>query len=427
MKLPINIHQVIREACDISQAQQTPVFATIYIDETSSSALQAMVRSAFSSDAPNARVSISYFPSMPVIPFPGADLAVIVAGSDPSVGKIAADIRSLEVPVLVVTEDEAAVIEQAEAQGAPLLIEDIIAPAKEVPASWAEDVIAACKRAAEQQSRAASEQATELDSAQAAGLEAALVADPLQPVNEEDAQALASASAEPGQLLALDSVRGDMSVRMGEWVLVACHRKRLACALAFPVVRRPLSIEAVHTTAFQNAGVGAVNFIKGADMPIMTLNQVKMALQIAAAFGHELSYQRVKEIIGVVGSAFFLRGISRKVQRVIPVPFVVNASLGYLGTLSIGYGLIAYFEGNGTLDALIEKLIGTGKQALQIKQVIDEHEGLPARNTEIARTVSKRGASSLVQGARFASQYAIPAGSDVVQGVKLIAKSRHQS
>lgn len=40
---------------------------------------------------------------------------------------------------------------------------------------------------------------------------------------------------------------------MGEWIIDACRDKRLAFALAFPFVRRPLSVDAVNATAVQNA------------------------------------------------------------------------------------------------------------------------------------------------------------------------------
>ena len=56
----------------------------------------------------------------------------------------------------------------------------------------------------------------------------------------------------------------------------------------------------------QNAGVGLVVFIPGADLPIMTLNQAKMLLQIAAAYGEPMGKERVKELAAVVGGAFAL-------------------------------------------------------------------------------------------------------------------------
>ena len=91
-----------------------------------------------------------------------------------------------------------------------------------------------------------------------------------------------------------------------------------AFALAFPFVRRPLSVDAVNATAVQNAGVGLVVFIPGADLPIMTLNQAKMLLQIAAAYGEPLGKERVKELAAVVGGAFACRSVARQIVAFVP-------------------------------------------------------------------------------------------------------------
>ena len=110
----------------------------------------------------------------------------------------------------------------------------------------------------------------------------------------EAVQALGAGS--PNEPYALDGAAvGSLSERMGGWVIAACNDKRLAFALAFPFVRKPLSLEAVNSTALQNAGVGLLVIIPGADMPVMTLNQAKMLLMIAAAYGEELNMERVKE------------------------------------------------------------------------------------------------------------------------------------
>ena len=54
--------------------------------------------------------------------------------------------------------------------------------------------------------------------------------------------------------------------------------------------------EFVKATAWQNALIGGVAIIPGADMPLMTANQAKMLLQIAAAYGQQLDTERVKEL-----------------------------------------------------------------------------------------------------------------------------------
>ena len=138
--------------------------------------------------------------------------------------------------------------------------------------------------------------------------------------------------------------------RMGEWIIAACKDKRLAFALAFPFVRRPLSLDAVRATSVQNAGVGVVVFIPGADMPIMTLNQAKMLLQIAAAYGQPLSAERIKELAAVVGGAFLFRNIARTAVGVVPVlGWAIKGAIGFAGTEAMGHAAIEYFEAGGDI------------------------------------------------------------------------------
>lgn len=137
---------------------------------------------------------------------------------------------------------------------------------------------------------------------------------------------------------------------MGEWIIAACKDKRLAFALAFPFVRRPLSLDAVRATSVQNAGVGVVVFIPGADMPIMTLNQAKMLLQIAAAYGQPLSAERIKELAAVVGGAFLFRNIARTAVGVVPVlGWAIKGAVGFAGTEAMGHAAIEYFEAGGDI------------------------------------------------------------------------------
>ena len=112
--------------------------------------------------------------------------------------------------------------------------------------------------------------------------------------------------------------------------------QRLAFAQAFDFVRKPLSMESVRSTAFQNAGIGLVIFIPGADFPIMTLNQTKMVIQIAAAYGQPLSADRVKELAAVVGGGLACRTVARQVAGLVPaVGWAVKAGVGYASTAAI--------------------------------------------------------------------------------------------
>ncbi|WP_244902459.1 YcjF family protein [Raoultibacter timonensis] len=302
MQIPVDIKAVIDEATNIDEARETPISVSIYMDETAPGDVQAHVRQAFASASVHARVSMVYFPSFPVVAAPEADMAVIVAGLDEHVGRYAADIRAAGVPVMIVTTLPELVAEIAEASGHPVLHDDLVAPA-------IDDVLA---------------------------------------LPEE-----ANGVHEPYPL----TVDGALSLnkRMGEWVIEACRDKRLAFALAFRFVRKPLSLEAVNATAVQNAGIGLVVILPGADMPIMTLNQAKMLLQIAAAYGQPMAVERVKELAAVVGGAFACRAVARQLVAFVPaLGWAIKAAIGYTGTLAMGRAAVEYFEGDGKIDHLAE-------------------------------------------------------------------------
>lgn len=144
---------------------------------------------------------------------------------------------------------------------------------------------------------------------------------------------------------------------LGRWIADRMSAKRMAMATNFAFVRRAVAEEAVKNTSFQNGVIGGVAIIPGADMPIMTANQAKMILQIAAAYGEPLGVERIKELAGVIGGAFVFRSIARQGLTLIPgFGWAVKASIGYTGTLAMGYAAIEYFEEGGDVRGLAEKL-----------------------------------------------------------------------
>ncbi|NTU71646.1 MAG: DUF697 domain-containing protein [Coriobacteriia bacterium] len=154
-----------------------------------------------------------------------------------------------------------------------------------------------------------------------------------------------------------DNAVDDITVRLGAWLADRVSSKRLALASNFSLVRRAVAMEAVKATSFQNGVIGAVAIIPGADLPIMTANQAKMVLQIAAAYGVPLGAERIKELAAVVGGAFTMRAIARQFLDFIPgIGWAIKGAVGYSGTLAMGYAAIEYFEGGADLSGLGEKL-----------------------------------------------------------------------
>jgi len=190
----------------------------------------------------------------------------------------------------------------------------------------------------------------------------------------------------PTVLLALGEEKGDVSRRLqhpildtltnddaddlvkdlGRWLADRVGGKRLALAANFEFVRRAVAEEAVKNTAFQNAVIGGVMIIPGADMPLMTANQSKMILQIAAAYGEPLGAERIKELAAVVGGAFVLRSIARQALTFVPgFGWAIKAGIGYSGTLAMGYAALEYFEEGGDVRGLAEKVRQARDKAIE--------------------------------------------------------------
>mgnify|MGYP000255072639 FL=1 len=152
-----------------------------------------------------------------------------------------------------------------------------------------------------------------------------------------------------------DELKGELAQKIGTWIVSAVDTdKKLAFSIAYPFVRRLLAIDAISQTALQNAGIGVVVFVPGADMPLMTANQIKMILQIAAAYGQPLGPERVLELLGVLVNAFIFRNISRQLAGLVPaLGWAVKGTMGYLGTQAIGRAAIEYFEGGGNVAGLV--------------------------------------------------------------------------
>ena len=90
-------------------------------------------------------------------------------------------------------------------------------------------------------------------------------------------------------------------------------------------------------------------------MPVMTLNQAKMLLMIAASYGEELNMERVKELAALVGGAFACRAVARQLVAFVPaLGWAVKAAIGYTGTIAMGRAAIEYYEDGATFGKLTD-------------------------------------------------------------------------
>lgn len=133
---------------------------------------------------------------------------------------------------------------------------------------------------------------------------------------------------------------------LAEAVVAAAGDAAVALAAKLPILRDEATRNIIRRTARQNAVVGALFFIPGTDMPVMTLNEARMILRIAAIHGEPVGADRALEILGVVGTGFGLRAVARQLLNFLPGPgWAIKGGVAWTGTRAIGETARKYFNG----------------------------------------------------------------------------------
>lgn len=349
MQLPVNVSEVLKIATDMKEVASTPISVSIYIDDTAPGALVGHVRSAFSSAAEHTRVTIDYIDSDPVAIKSNEDAGVFVAGESARIGEEAKRLREAGVPAMVVCADSEKVESRAPAAGGPIPARDGVAPGKLEP----------------QLGAAILSKVLFLGAKVPQGANAMRVEDtPDGPVEE-----VVGDDAHVGAVTLDDESFRVLDARMGKWVISAIKDKDLAFAMSFPFIRRPLAEDAITATSLQNCAVGLVPFLPGADMPIMTFNQVKMTLQIATAYGQPLDADRVKEIAVIVAGAFVCRNLVRTATKAIPFAgWLISGGMGFAATEAMGRAMVEYFEAGGDIVGVASVMQTARDKAMKVSK-----------------------------------------------------------
>ena len=143
--------------------------------------------------------------------------------------------------------------------------------------------------------------------------------------------------AEPGHGFPVQEIAAAVARRLGE--------NGTALAARLPVLRRAVCDELIRSFAKRNAVVSAAVFVPGVDMPVLTLNQARLVLRIALAYGQEVDGERAVELLGVVGAGFGLRALAREALDFVPVAgWAVKGAIAYTGTRALGEAAVRYFE-----------------------------------------------------------------------------------
>lgn len=145
----------------------------------------------------------------------------------------------------------------------------------------------------------------------------------------------------PGSGFPLEEIAAAVAHRVGD--------EGAALAARVPVLRRAFCAVLIARASRQNGIVGAAVFVPGADLPVLTLNQLRLVLRIAAAHGVEIDAQRWPEVLGVIGSGLGFRAVARQLLGVVPVAgWAVKGAVAYVGTRALGEAAVRYFEGRAS-------------------------------------------------------------------------------
>jgi len=141
----------------------------------------------------------------------------------------------------------------------------------------------------------------------------------------------------PGQGFPLDAIARAVARKLGE--------DGTALAARLPSIRGAVCDELIGSFSKKNAVIAAAVFIPGVDMPVLTLNQARLVLRLALAYGQEIDRERAVELLGVVGLGFGLRTVARELLDLVPVAgWAVKGAVAYTGTKAIGEAAVRYFE-----------------------------------------------------------------------------------
>ena len=130
--------------------------------------------------------------------------------------------------------------------------------------------------------------------------------------------------------------------RLSSWIATATE-KSVSFAAAYPLCRTQVVKQITAACAKENAAIGAVAFVPGSDMPLMTARQIRLALDITAAYNINMSVETIAELLGVVGAGFGYRTVARTVAGTVPgFGWALKAGMGYAGTHTTARVIHAY-------------------------------------------------------------------------------------
>jgi uncharacterized protein (DUF697 family) len=309
--IPVNPLELLKTIGTAEEQSTRICELAILVDSSLEPALLAYAKQSFCPLATNLTLEVTpFFDEPPALAYE-ATAVVVLAACAPATGDVMAWAQRAQMPAVVLTLDAARLGQIARDNGHMLDASTVIA------APSAQVVKAANAGGA--------------SGAQETGAEGASGAQTAPNVQDaDDAEAVRFAQ---------------LFEALGAWIVRTLPDERLALARALGFIRAPFIKYTTQAVAVQNAAIAALFFLPGADMPLLTLNQMRLFLQIAAVYDATLDIQRFKELAVVLLGGFGLRGIARRLVGVVPVlGWAIRGAVGYTGTLVVSKAAQEYFK-----------------------------------------------------------------------------------
>lgn len=133
-----------------------------------------------------------------------------------------------------------------------------------------------------------------------------------------------------GEANPLEAITRAIAARLGE------HGAPLAGRV--PLLREPVSEQLLASFARKNGLLAAAVWIPGADLPMLALNELRLVLRLAQAYGAAREVgDRLPELAATVGAGFGLRALAREVRDLMPgAGWAVKVAVAYAGTRALG-------------------------------------------------------------------------------------------
>lgn len=151
-------------------------------------------------------------------------------------------------------------------------------------------------------------------------------------------------------VLATDVVRVEEGRAFPLEVIALVLAKRLGedgapLAGRVPILRDAVCERLIASVARKNALVAAAVWFPGADLPVLALNQARLVLRLAQAYGQDTGRERLPELVATLGAGLGFRAAAGEILDAVPVAgWAVKGAVAYAGTRAVGEAARRRFE-----------------------------------------------------------------------------------